>query len=209
MTLSPPYSGTASEHRARREKRRAQIIDAAGALFSESGYHDTTMEDVSRYVAISKPVLYQHFPSKLDLYLTVLDKNLNRLVASVRQALRSSRGNHGERVRAAIQAFFDFIDSNDGTSRLVFESNLLTEPAVQRCLDRAMDSCIDAVCDVVAENAELDAHVARILAVSLVGAGRQSAIYWSQSQEPIPKETAIDAVAALCWGGLSSIRHAH
>lgn len=206
MTHSLSRSIAVATGRMLHEKRRSEIINAAGALFAKSGYHDTTMDEVSRYLSISKPVLYNYFEGKLDLYLTVLDEHLNRLVASVRNALLSTPDDDSKRVRAAIQAYFDFVDSNDGVSKLVFESNVLTsEPAVQDHLDRAMDSCIDAVCQLVSMNAEVDAHEARILAVSLVGASQQAATYWCESLRPMPKNRAIDAVTALCWGGLSSV----
>ncbi|HSO65750.1 MAG TPA: helix-turn-helix domain-containing protein, partial [Ornithinibacter sp.] len=56
-----------------RSERRAQLLDAAQAVFVQSGYHAAAMDEIADRAGVSKPVLYQHFPGKLDLYLALLD----------------------------------------------------------------------------------------------------------------------------------------
>ena len=60
----------------RRAQRRAQIISVATCQFAQEGYHATSMDSIAASIGVSKPVLYQHFESKLDLFLTVLDLSL-------------------------------------------------------------------------------------------------------------------------------------
>ena len=66
-----------------RQERRAQLLDAAEAVSSQ-GYHAAGMDDIAELAGVSKPVLYQHFPGKLELYLAVLDENSDSLIDRVR-----------------------------------------------------------------------------------------------------------------------------
>ena len=98
---------------------------------STRGYHASGMDEIAECAGVSKPVLYQHFPGKLELYLAVLQSYVDSLIAGVRQALRSTTDNR-QRVRAAVQAFFDFVDNDTQGFRLVFESDIMGDPQVRR-----------------------------------------------------------------------------
>ena len=76
-----------------RGERRAQLLDAANEVFTSRGYHAAAMDDIAEVAGVSKPVLYQHFSSKLDLYLALLDSSCERLVDVVRDALASTDDN--------------------------------------------------------------------------------------------------------------------
>jgi len=76
-----------------RHERRRQLLDAALEVFVSQGYHAAAMDEIAERAGVSKPVLYQHFPGKLDLYLALLDQSVDELVATVRQALRSTTEN--------------------------------------------------------------------------------------------------------------------
>jgi AcrR family transcriptional regulator len=81
------------------------------------------MDDIAERAGVSKPVLYQHFPGKLELYLALLDESVDALTATVRAALESTSDNK-QRVTATFTAFFDFVGSTGQAFRLVFESDL-------------------------------------------------------------------------------------
>jgi AcrR family transcriptional regulator len=112
-----------------RLQRRKQLLDAAQRVFVRAGYHAAAMDDIAAEAGISKPVLYQHFPGKLELYLALLDLGTGALEAVVRDALASTTDNH-QRVQATISAYFGVMTDPEGTFRLVFESDLTGEPAV-------------------------------------------------------------------------------
>jgi len=65
-------------------ERREQILDAAVVVFSSSGYRDVGTAAVAAQAEVSEPTLYRYFDSKRDLYLAMLDRNANRLMASWR-----------------------------------------------------------------------------------------------------------------------------
>ncbi len=112
-----------------RDERRGQLLAAASEVFVDRGYHAAGMDEIADRAGVSKPVLYQHFSSKLELYLAVLQRHVDNLVYGVRQALRTTTDNR-QRLRAAVQAFFDFIEHDGQGYRLIFQNDYVTEPQV-------------------------------------------------------------------------------
>ena len=54
-------------------ERRQQILDAALTCFSRTGYHQTSMDDLAAELPFSKGLLYYYFPTKRDLFVSLLD----------------------------------------------------------------------------------------------------------------------------------------
>ncbi|MFE3059947.1 TetR/AcrR family transcriptional regulator [Nocardia sp. NPDC059239] len=189
---------------AARAARRSQLQAAASEIFVLRGYHGACMEEIASRAGISKPILYQHFSGKLELYLAVLSSHADALVSEVLGALHSTSDNY-QRVRAAVQAYFDFVDNETEGFRLVFESDVMSEPSVQRIVDRTNDACVDAIVEFITKAARLEPNKARALAVGLVGASQATARYWLDADRPVSKCDAVEASVALCWGGLSGL----
>src|SRR5882757_4491879 len=76
-----------------RRARRNQLLGAAQEVFVAQGYHAAAMDDIAECAGVSKPVLYQHFPGKLDLYLALLDVSCDRIIDNCRAALASTPDN--------------------------------------------------------------------------------------------------------------------
>ena len=185
-----------------RNARRAQLLDAALEVFVEQGYHAAAMDDIAEHAGISKPVLYQHFPSKLDLYLALLDAQAEDLVGRVRAAIEATTDNRA-RVRGAIETYFDFVDTKGAAYRLVFESDLRNEPTVRDRIEAAMDSCVEAIAETIAQGTGVGADEARMLSVGLTGLAEVSARWWLNSGGSVSKERAVDLLVSLAWRGLS------
>ena len=64
-------------------QRRRQLLDVALEVFADHGFHGASMDDVATAAGVTKPVLYQHFGSKRDLYLQLLDDVGQRLLEVV------------------------------------------------------------------------------------------------------------------------------
>src|SRR6266702_6901474 len=76
-----------------RSARRKQLLAAAQEVFVAQGYHAAAMDDIAERAGVSKPVLYQHFPGKLELYLALLDQHCESLIQAVQAALASTSDN--------------------------------------------------------------------------------------------------------------------
>ncbi len=166
------------------------------------GYHAAAMDEIADRAGVSKPVLYQHFPGKLELYLALLDESVDTLVETVRDALRSNPDNK-QRVAATFGAYFEYVGEHGQAYRLVFESDLSNETAVRARLDRGQRECAAMVSQVVREDAGLSAEEARLLSVGMVGMAQVTARYWLGTRDQIPREAAEQLVARLAWRGIS------
>jgi AcrR family transcriptional regulator len=160
------------------------------------------MDEIAERAGVSKPVLYQHFPGKLDLYLALLDESVADLNRTVSQALSSTTDNK-QRVPATFRAFFDFVSNSGEAFRLVFESDLSNEPAVRDRLGHAMQDCADLVSQFIREDAGLEEDEAHLLGMALVGMAQVSARYWLSTERAIPKDQAEQLIARLAWRGIS------
>jgi len=185
-----------------RPARRRQLLGAAQEVFVAQGYHAAAMDEIAERAGVSKPVLYQHFPGKLELYLALLDESVDELVAIVRDALSSTTDNK-QRVPATFQAFFDFVSSSGEAFRLVFESDLSNEPEVRARLNRTMHACADMISQFIREDAGLSDEEAHLLGMALVGMAQVSSRYWLSTDRAIPKEAAEQLLARLAWRGIS------
>ena len=185
-----------------RHERRRQLLDAALEVFVSQGYHAAAMDDIAERAGVSKPVLYQHFPGKLELYLALLDQSVDELVATVRDALESTTDNK-QRVAATFTAYFEYVAGEGQAFRLVFESDLSNEAAVRERLERGQQECAQMISQMVEQDAGLDDDEARLLSVAMVGLAQVTARYWLTTRDHIPRETAEQLVARLAWRGIS------
>jgi AcrR family transcriptional regulator len=182
--------------------RRRQLLGAAQEVFVAQGYHAAAMDEIAERAGVSKPVLYQHFPGKLELYLALLDESSDALTAAVRTALGSTTDNK-QRVTATFTAFFDYVGSTGQAFRLVFESDLRNEPAVRERLDATMRDCAEMVSEIIREDAGVGDEEAHLLGMGLVGMAHVSATYWLSTDRAIPKDAAEQLLARLAWRGIS------
>ena len=185
-----------------RPARRRQLLGAAQEIFVAQGYHAAAMDDIADRAGVSKPVLYQHFPGKLDLYLALLDESARELVAIVRDALSSTTDNK-QRVPATFRAFFDYVGTSGEAFRLVFESDLSNEPAVRARLERTMQECAEMVSQFIHSDAGLGDAEAHLLGMALVGMAQVSSRYWLSTNRAIPKDAAEELLSRLAWRGIS------
>jgi AcrR family transcriptional regulator len=200
--LTAPSDARPRSNRLPRHERRRQLLDAALEVFVSQGYHAAAMDEIADRAGVSKPVLYQHFPGKLDLYLALLDESVDALVDAVRGALRSTTDNK-QRVAATFSAYFQYVAGEGQAYRLVFESDLSNESAVRARLERGQHECAEMISQVVRQDAGLEEDEAYLVSVGMVGLAQVTARYWLSRLDHIPRETAEQLVARLAWRGIS------
>jgi AcrR family transcriptional regulator len=184
-----------------RKARRAQLLESALEVFVAQGYHAAAMDDIADRAGVSKPVLYQHFPGKLDLYLALLDVSCDTIIDNCRVALDSTDDNK-QRVAAAMAVFYDYVAGESGAFRLVFESDLTNDPAVREHVERVTTECAAMIAAVIHEDTGLPDEASRLLAVSLVGMAQVSARFWLAEGSEMSRDDAAALIAGLAWRGI-------
>lgn len=190
-----------------RELRRRQVVAAALEVFSSVGYHAASMDDIAVRAGVSKPVVYQHFPSKLELYLAILDAGIEDLIAAARTALSSTMDN-AVRVRNMVNAYFDFVADDSGAFRVVFESDLSNEPAVRERAEAAEAELARLSADVIAGDTGLSHDEALLIATGTLGTVQVAALRWLRDGT-ISREKAAEVVTSLAWRGISGFPMTH
>jgi AcrR family transcriptional regulator len=188
-----------------RSARRKQLLAAAQQVFVANGYHAAAMDDIAERAGVSKPVLYQHFPGKLELYLALLDTQVETLTRLVQEALDATDDNR-LRIHGVLSAYFGFVDrqDHDGAFRLIFETDLGNEPAVRARVDAVAEQTMRAVATTVAGDTGLNQARAELLATALTGAAQVAARWWLDRDRPVSKEEAIFLLESLLWRGISN-----
>ena len=175
MTAGEIDSVRARGARLPRHARRAQLLESALDVFAAQGYHAAAMDDIAAKAGVSKPVLYQHFPGKFELYLALLEAACDAIIENTRAALRSTQDNK-LRVAGTMAAFYDYVTADNNAFRLVFE--------------------------VIAEDTGLPTEAAHLLAVGLVGMGQVSARYWLNDPGSLSLDDATALISGLAWRGI-------
>jgi AcrR family transcriptional regulator len=196
-----PRAAKAPTGRLPRSARRNQLLGAAEEVFVAQGYHAAAMDDIAERAGVSKPVLYQHFPGKLELYLALLDKHCDALVEAIRGALEATTDNK-LRVQATTEAYFAYVAAESGAFRLVFESDLTNEAAVRERVEAVTRATATLVSKVIAEDTDLPEEEAMLLAVGVCGLCQITARFWLAQGGTIPKDEAVRLVSSLSWRGL-------
>lgn len=202
--MAPMSNSEKVDNRVRlpRDERRALLLSAALEVFTVSGYHAAAMDEIAERAGVSKPVLYQHFPSKLDLYLALLDVHIDSLVFAIQKAIASNKENKN-RVKATVAAYFEFIDDEGGAFRLLFESDMSAEPQVRQRLDRMTYDCAVAVSAVISLDTGFPKEESMVLAIGLIGCAQITARHWLEKDRKINRSEATSLVTNLLWRGIS------
>ena len=158
------------------------------------------MDQIAERAGVSKPVLYQHFPGKRELYVALLDAELTSLEERLIAAVSDTEDNR-ERVNATVRTFFEFVAQDSSSHRLVFSSDLANDPDVALRLKTFERVVGEAIGDVVRAQAGLPAEAANLLGHALAGAAQTGARQWVLEQS-VPLEDAVQLVSRLAWRGI-------
>lgn len=167
-----------------------------------NGYHGAAMDEIAEVAQVSKPVLYQHFPGKRELYIALLESHLAELTSQLENALQSTSDNK-RRVHATMRAYFHFIAQDSQAHRLVFESDLNNDPDVSSRLEAFNAHFGDAIAGVIAEDTRLSHLEATLLGRALAGMAQVSARYWLETDGSLDIDDASELIYRLAWRGIS------
>ena len=186
-------------------ERRQMLMDAALEIFTEKGFHNASMDDVALRAGVSKPIVYQSFASKHELYMGILDHSVEQVVAGINEAIAQESDNR-KRFEAAIKFYFDQVDEADHGYRLIFESDFTANPDVRARVDDLISQLARILGQVIARETGLTTGEANILAAGLSGMAQAAAWRWINLGRPVSKEKAIVGITHLGWTGLSSFQ---
>jgi AcrR family transcriptional regulator len=186
------------------DERRQQLLAVACDLFARSGFHETSMDDIAEAAGVTKPVLYQHFPSKRALYLELLEDTGRRLLDRLGEA--TARVTSGRaRVEEGFRAYFDFAVGDRSSFRLLFGASIRSDPEFARTVDGILESAADTISTLI--DLPTSEHQRRVLAYALVGMGESVGRHaLGESDPPLDGDELAAWIAELAWFGLRGVR---
>lgn len=185
-------------------ERRRQLLDAALATFGSHGYHDTSMNDVAEAAGVTKPVLYQHFSSKHDLYLAVLGEVGERLRTTVATGVASARTPR-EQVEEGFSAWFRWVAEERVGFAVLFAGESRRDPDFTREIarvERAMAETISRL--IVVDGLSGDQRL--LLGFGIVGLAETTSRHWLAHDVDLGPEELAEQVAGMAWAGLRGLR---
>lgn len=181
-------------------------------MFAARGFHGTSMDDVAEVAGVTKPVLYQHFASKRELYLELLDDVGNRMVTAVTQAVAAESGPH-RRVEAGFAAYFRFVAVQSHAFRLLFGSGARGDEDFADAVRRVEDRMAGAIAGLI--EADIAPDHREMLGYGIVGLAEVTSRHWTasrQADDAAPEVNTVEAarlarrIADLAWAGLRGVR---
>jgi AcrR family transcriptional regulator len=182
--------------------RREQVLDVALAVFGRNGYHHTSMNDVAEAAGVTKPVLYQHFDSKRDLYLALIDEVGNRLLTAISRATADARDGK-EATELGYRAYFRWVASDHDSFMLLFGGGVRQDDEFRDAIRRITSTAADAVAPLIA--VDIKAEHRRTLAHALVGLAEGASRRLVERGEDFDPDEIAREVSSLAWAGLRAL----
>jgi AcrR family transcriptional regulator len=186
------------------EERRRQLLDVACVEFADRGFYATSMDDLALAAGVTKPVFYQHFPSKRALFVAVLEDVGGRLLDVLRQATGSAETGRA-RVEQGFTAYFRFVEGDRAAFRLLFGASARNDPEFAEVVDNVLSNAAAAVSTLIEIPGSPEHRV--ILAHAIVGIAEGISRHaLTDPDGPHNPEQLAQWVAELAWFGLRGVR---
>jgi AcrR family transcriptional regulator len=182
--------------------RREQILACALEVFARSGFHGTSMNDVAEAAGVTKPVLYQHFDSKQELFTALLDEVGHRMHSAITAATSVESDGRSQTV-AGFRAYFRWVaDDHDGF-RLLFGGTARQEDAFGDRVRRITSEVATAIVPLIA--VDMPEEHRRTVAHGIVGLAEGVSRRLIDHGDDFDPDVIATVVAGLAWAGLRSI----
>jgi len=194
-----------------RAVREQQMLDAAVAVFSASGFHDASMDEIAARAGISKPMVYAYLGSKEELFLACLHREGTRLMEAVASAVAPADAPPllpDEQLWRGLRAFFAFVGAHRDGWRVLYRQARGTEPFVAELAAmraRMVDVVSALLSRVIAGSGRSPRPMdVTAMAYALVGAG-ESLADWAVDHSEEPPETTATRLMNFVWLGAGEL----
>lgn len=182
--------------------RREQILDVALEVMGTTGYHGSSMNDIAEAAGVTKPVLYQHFDSKRELYLALLDDVGGRLLAEIEKATSDATDGKSQTERG-FSAYFRWVANDHKAFSLLFGGVSRRDDEFRTAVRRITDRAAEAIAPLIA--VDIDDEDRRTVAHALVGLAEGASRRLVERGEPFDPDRAAATVSRVAWAGLRSL----
>ena len=188
----------------RRDATRIAILRAAGRIFRERGFAETSMRDIAAGADLSVANLYHHFSGKDEILFFCQDRSLDLMLAAVAEARRLP-GGPSVRLRHVLRAHADAVlDEVEGAVAHV-ATEALSDPLRRRIVakrDRYERAVRELVGACWANRDSVNGDIA-ILTRAMLGALNWTAT-WFRPEGEQPADAVAETIASYLIRGLDT-----
>lgn len=182
--------------------RRQHILDGALPVFSEHGFHDTSMNEIAEAVGVTKPVIYQHFGSKRELFSSLIDTVGNDMVETVKTATRAASDGKAQTQRG-FQAYFHWVDTHHDGFRLLFGGAARHDDEFSSQIRQITSSIASAVASMIMADVDNENHA--LIAHAVVGFAEGASRRLIDNNLEFDPEAIATVLSTLAWAGLRAL----
>ena len=184
------------------DARREQILDVAIDVFGRSGYFGSSMNDIAEAAGVTKPVLYQHFDSKSDLYSALLDEVGARMLDAIAKATADATDGKQQTERG-FQAYFRWVAHRHDEFMLLFGGSARHDGEFSAQVRRITNDAAAAIAPLI--SVDLEPQHRTTLAHALVGLAEGASRRLVGLGEAFEPDEIAREVSALAWAGLRAV----
>ncbi len=184
-----------------RSERRSQLLAVARKAFANNGFHATSMNEIADDAGVTKPVLYQHFDSKRDLFGQVLTDIGHRLDAAVFNKTTRT-GSPFERVEAGFSGYLDFIESDREGFSIILSGSTREDPEFGVWAQNFEEKMAATVAELITIEG-LSEQEQLAMAHGVVGLVEGMVRYWIANETiEFRRQEILALMTTLAWRGL-------
>lgn len=121
----------------RGEQTLKKICDAAEYLFSQNGFYETEIHDITTRAQVATGTFYTYFPDKSSIFLYLMDDLGRKLRGALRQAKAETPCESLiEQERISIRVFFSFVHEHFGLFKIVWQSQFVDAESFKNYYER-------------------------------------------------------------------------
>ncbi len=184
-------------------RRRRQLLEVALRVFAEQGYHDASMNDIAVAAGVTKPVLYQHFTSKRELFTELLGDVGRDLQDNITKAVAAADGPR-EMVELGFAGYFDYVSVHRDAFKLFYGGGLARDVEFAELVSQ-VERTIAALVATLIEIEGLSPSQRQVLGHGIVGMIEGASIHWLNTNSDADPATLASQLADLAWRGLRGV----
>jgi AcrR family transcriptional regulator len=191
-------------------ERRELILGGAMEVFAKRGYEGASMVEIAAAGGVTPAVIYDHFSSKAELAIELLELQTAELLGFVAAALDRAPQDAAAQMRAGVDAFFSYVEEHPFAWRILFRD----PPSDARVADayRRLNGQATAAIAVFLESGDRGAlarypnpaQTAEIFAEALKAAQNALAAWWYEHPE-VSRGEIVERLLEFAWDGLGRV----
>jgi AcrR family transcriptional regulator len=190
--------------------RREVIERAATEVFAASGYAGASIDEIARRSGVTPPVVYDHFDSKLDLFMRLLERTRDELLAMWVEQLAGDDPTE-DRMRRSFDAWARYVEQNRFAARMYFQESTgdpdarTAHRAIQAQGRAALGAILGAEpgAERVAGSSDPEALE---LAAEVMRAGLAGLAIWWDEHPHVPREQIVATAMNVLWTGFERLQ---